>query len=374
MEEAEDGLYRLKPEYRVKGDNDVPGTCRKNIRFVLSAEVSCIYSKNGRTRKVHHLLLAPAFAAAQRINAALAKIGNLKADGRPILGLDSKALMKIVLDASPDVLLIPAHAWTPHFSIFGSNSGFDSIEECFDDYSKYIYAIETGLSSDPQMNWRLSALDKITLISNSDAHSLPNLGREANMFNLDIAQTNYDEFFGAIKNKDSELFLKTIEFYPEEGMYHVDGHRACDFSCTPTQTKKLGGLCLKCKKSLTVGVLSQVEKLADRPEGYRPPDAIPYVSLVELDKIIAQALGVKSRKSVKVQAEYEKLIKYHNEFEILLDLSYDELAKITTPIIVEGIKRVREGKLKITPGFDGEYGRVEIFTDDERKELQGKLL
>ncbi|OGH87545.1 MAG: hypothetical protein A3J93_03395 [Candidatus Magasanikbacteria bacterium RIFOXYC2_FULL_42_28] len=372
LEEVGNGFLKLKlpppptsPSGRGRNDD---------VRFILGTEVSCIYSQGGKTRRVHLLLFFPKISDVEKFNSALTKEGcNIRADGRPILGLTAKEVLQIMKDINPKSVLIPAHAWTPWFAVFGSKSGYDSLEECFEELTPEIFAIETGLSSDPPMNWRLSALDKITLISNSDAHSLPNLGREANMFNLDIAKTNYDEFFGAIKNKDSELFLKTIEFYPEEGMYHVDGHRACDFSCTPTQTKKLGGLCPKCKKSLTVGVLSQVEKLADRPEGYRPPDAIPYVSLVELDKIIAQALGVKSRKSVKVQAEYEKLIKYHNEFEILLDLSYDELAKITTPIIVEGIKRVREGKLKITPGFDGEYGRVEIFTDDERKEFQGKL-
>lgn len=361
LEELDSGFLKLK-----KDDS--------SVRFILGTEVSCIYKHKEKTRRVHLLLFFPKISDVEKFNSTLTKEGcNIRADGRPILGLTAKEVLQIMKDINPKSVMIPAHAWTPWFAVFGSKSGYDSLAECFEELTPEIFAIETGLSSDPPMNWRLSALDKITLVSNSDAHSLPNLGREANVFNFDPAKVDYDNFFGAIKNKDKETFLKTLEFYPEEGMYHVDGHRVCGFSCLPKETKKLGGLCPKCKKSLTVGVLSQVEKLADRSTGYRPPDVIPYVSLVELDKIIAQALGVKNRQSVKVQAEYEKLIKLHSEFDILLNLSYDELAKITTPIIMEGIKRVREGKLKIIPGFDGQYGTVKIFTPEERKELQGKL-
>ncbi len=361
LEELGNGFLRLKN--------------KNDTLFILGTEVSCIYKHKDKTRRVHLLLFFPKISDVEKFNATLTKEGcNIRADGRPILGLTAKEILKMIKEINPRSVMIPAHAWTPWFAVFGSKSGYDSLEECFEELTGEIFAIETGLSSDPPMNWRLSALDNIALISNSDAHSLPNLGREANVFNLDIAKTNYDEFFAVIKNKDKEIFLKTIEFYPEAGMYLVNVHFDCAFSCVPAQTKKIGGLCPKCKKSLTVGVLSQVEKLADRPEGYVPPDAIPYVSLVELDKIIAEALGVKSRQSVKVQTEYQKLIKLHSEFKILLDLSYDELSKITLPEIVEGIKRVRESKLKITPGFDGQYGRVTIFAPEERKELQSKLL
>lgn len=349
------------------------------VKFILGTEVSCIYSQGGQTRRVHLCLFFPDLASVEKFNKKLTGAGkNLRSDGRPILGMSAKEVLTIMKEIAPRSVMIPAHAWTPWFAVFGSKSGFDSLEECFEELTPEIFAIETGLSSDPTMNWRLSALDKIALVSNSDAHSLPNLGREANIFALDITKTNYDELMKIIKEKKSPpaggQFLKTIEFYPEEGMYHLDGHRACNSRLTPKETKKNKGLCPVCKKELTVGVLNRVEKLADRPDGFTPPNAVPFVSLVELDKIIGEALDIKSRQSAAVQREYQNLIKKGgNEFNILLNLFYAELTKITLPEIVEGIRRVREKELKIEPGFDGQYGRVSIFSPKEKADRQKSL-
>ncbi|KKQ40811.1 MAG: PHP domain protein [Candidatus Magasanikbacteria bacterium GW2011_GWA2_37_8] len=345
------------------------------IKFILGTEVSCIYSQGGKTRRVHLCLFFPNLADVEKFNNTLTDRGcNIHSDGRPILGLSSIEVLKIMKSINERSVMIPAHAWTPWFAVFGSKSGFDSLEECFGDLSSEIFAIETGLSSDPAMNWMLSALDKVTLVSSSDAHSLPNLGREANVFNLDIAKASYDDLFLAIKNKDPKIFLNTVEFYPEEGMYHFDGHRDCDVCFAPADTKKNKNICPKCKKPVVVGVLNRVEVLADRAEGFVPSNSIPFVSLVGLDKIICEALGIKSRSSNKVQKKYNELIKKgDNEFNILLNLSYPELAKITLPEIVEGIRRVREKKLSISPGFDGQYGKVTIFSSEERKVFQEKL-
>ncbi|MDD2672531.1 MAG: endonuclease Q family protein [Syntrophales bacterium] len=356
---AEPGLYKLKTD--------------DQTRFILTSEISCIYTKNGKVRKIHVLIFAPSLEVVQKINTHLDFIGNIKSDGRPILGLDAKELAKIVLGISPDCFIVPAHAWTPWFSIFGSKSGFDSIEECFEEYSKYIYAIETGLSSDPPMNWRLSALDKITLISNSDAHSPRKLGREANVFDTDL---NYNAIIGAIKDKDPRRFLYTIEFFPEEGKYHYDGHRTCEISLTPPESKKYNNICPTCGKPLTIGVMNRVERLADRKQGFGPNGAIPFRSLVPLEEIIAESLGV-GVASKQVDMEYKNLIKkLGSEFNILLEASKQDLVGATLPEIVEGIIRVREGKVSITPGYDGVYGKVSIFSKGEQKKLnrQGTLI
>jgi len=351
LEPAEAGLFKLK--------NSVSPT-----RFLLTVEISCIYSKNNRVRRVHILIFAPSFTAVEKINAHLNWIGNLKADGRPILGLDAKELAKIALDASSDCLVIPAHAWTPWFAIFGSKSGFDSIEECFDEYAKYIYAIETGLSSDPAMNWRLSALDKITLISNSDSHSLAKIGREANVFDTEIS---YPAIAEAIKTKDPSKFLSTVEFFPEEGKYHYDGHRVCGVSFHPSESKKYNNICPKCGKILTIGVLSRVEELADRPVGYRPENAIPFKSLIPLEEIIAEALGTLTG-TKRGQEEYNNLIeKFGNEFQVLLEASPQDLEASTLPGIADGILKVREGKANIEPGYDGVFGKIKIFSQGEQK-------
>jgi len=290
LEPAEPGLFKLVPArtYSARGiknkiysallNNDwLPNTNNRpqdeGIRFLLSSEISCIYSKNNRTRKIHLIVLAPNFSVVEKINTRLGWIGNLKADGRPILGLDAKELLKIVLNISEDCLVIPGHIWTPWFSLFGSNSGFDSIEECFGDYAKYIYVGETGLSSDPAMNWRWSALDKIALVSNSDAHSPSKIGREANVFDTDLS---YSGIVEAIKSKDPQKFLETIEFFPEEGKYHYDGHRNCQISLAPQKAKKMKNICPKCGRPLTVGVLHRVDDLADRKEGKKPAQNIPF--------------------------------------------------------------------------------------------------
>lgn len=345
------GLFFLK--------EDPQGT-----HFMLTAEVSNMFTQGGRGRRVHTLIFAPSFEVVERINSQLGKLGRLGSDGRPIFGFSAKDLLKMVLDISPDCLLIPAHAWTPWFSIFGANSGFDSIPECFAEESKYIYSIETGLSSDPEMNWRLSALDDITLISNSDAHSPGKIGREANIFDC---QLSYPAIMEAIRKKDPRKILFTVEFFPEEGKYHFDGHRNCNILFSPQETKKHNALCPVCGKRLTVGVMNRVEELADRPEGAVPPKPIPALHMVPLDEIIADALRVGAG-SASVEKEYLRLVERGgSEFDILLELSPEELSSFTPPLILEGILRVREGRLKITPGYDGVFGKIQIFSPDERE-------
>ena len=360
--ESEPGLYKLKGS-------------KSKVRFFNATEVACIYSKGGKVRRLHIVIFAPNLETVEKINQKLGKIGKLASDGRPILGLDAKKLAEMVFDVSSECMIIPAHAWTPWFAVFGSKSGFDSLEECFEELTPHIYSIETGLSSDPPMNWRLSQLDNITLISNSDAHSPQNIGREANVF--DLQNLSYQEICNAIKKKDKNKFLYTIEFYPEEGMYHFDGHRACSVSLSPEETKKLKNICPVCKKPLTIGVLNRVDNLADREEGFaneklnnkilEDKNFIPYKSLVGLDDVIAEAFDISGRRSKKVMAEYENIIsKGKSEFNVLLDLSYEELKNITLPQIVEGIKRNREGKIYIEPGFDGQYGKVTLFSKEEK--------
>ena len=353
------GLYKLKSA----GD--------EKVKFILSTEVALIYKDAGKARRIHLVIHAPNLAAAEELNKYLDKDYNIRSDGRPILGMSAPDLMKLCLGIDKKFLIYPAHIWTPWFAVFGSKSGFDKMEECFHEYAKDIYALETGLSSDPEMNWRLSALDRLTILSNSDAHSLPNLAREANVF--EMKEASYDEIYGIIKNKNFEKIKFTIEFYPEEGMYHYSGHRICGVSFTPSETKKLKGICPVCKKPLTIGVMDRVEELADRAEGFKPAQAAPFKKLVELDKIIAEALDIKSRHSAKVQIVYNDLIKKGgNELKILLDTSLEDLGKMAEAAIVEGIKRVREGRLIIKPGFDGQYGEIKIF--DEKEKLKNKQI
>lgn len=356
LEPAESGLFKLR-------NSD------SQTRFILTSEISCIYSKRGKVRKIHILIFAPSFEIVEKINIHLGWLGNLKADGRPILGLDAKELAKIVLNTSGDCLIVPAHLWTPFFSIFGSRSGFDSIEECFEDYSKYIYAGETGLSSSPDMNWRLSAMDKITLISNSDAHSAQKIGREANVF--DGNELNYQSIINAIKYRGATpvnlRLIYTIEFFPEEGKYHYDGHRLCGISLSPAESKKYNNICPNCGRPLTIGVLNRVEQLADRPEGFKPENAIPFKSLVPLAEIIADVLS-QGVGTIEVDKEYKNLIKkFGNEFSVLIDVPRQELEAVTLPEIAEGIVRVREGKVFIEPGYDGVYGKIRIFSRGEQK-------
>ncbi|OGW34446.1 MAG: DNA helicase UvrD [Nitrospirae bacterium GWD2_57_9] len=365
LETAGNGLYKLKKEYR---SDDVPPSCRAEVYFILSAEISCIYSKGGKTRKVHSVVLAPDFDAAARLNLSLARIGNLKSDGRPILGLDAKELLRITLEASPDNLYIPAHAWTPHFSVFGAASGFDSLEECYEDLTPHIHAIETGLSSDPLMNWQLSALDKITLVSNSDAHSAAKIGREANILDCELS---YAGMMSAIKTRKG--FVGTIEFFPEEGKYHYDGHRDCGVSLTPKETVHHDYCCPVCSRKVTVGVMHRVGKLADREHGFRPPEARPFTSIIPLPEIIAEGLQC-GPNTKKVNAIYFAMLEQlGNEFGILMDVPLDRIEQAGTPLIREAISRMRAGKVNIAPGYDGEYGKVRIFEEVERREIKGQM-
>ena len=353
LKPAETGLFQLKKS-------------GEETRFMLTAEISCIYSKGGKVRKIHLIILAPTFEAVEKINARLGRIGNIKSDGRPILGLDAKEAVKIALEASEECLVIPAHCMTPWFSIFGSKSGFDSIEECFEEYSKHIYALETGLSADPKMLWQIPDGRKVALISNSDCHSPGKIGREANVFDTEIS---YPAIVDAIKAKDPKRFLNTIEFFPEEGKYHYDGHRNCNISLSPQESKKSGNICPNCGKALTIGVLNRVAELADRPEGFKPKKLIPFKSLIPLEEIIAEAFGVK-KINKKGEIEYKNLIKkFGTEFNILLEVSYQELKSATLPEIAEGVIKVREGKVKIKPGYDGVYGRISLFSQGEQKKL-----
>jgi len=373
------------------------------VKFILSTEVALIYKDGGKARRIHLVIHAPSIKAAEELNNYLDKDFNIRSDGRPILGLAAPDLMKLCLSINKKFLIYPAHIWTPWFAVFGSKSGFDKMEECFHEYTKNIYAIETGLSSDPEMNWRLSALDKLTILSNSDAHSLQNIAREANVFKM--KEITYDEIYNIIKNKkiffsdvihnsaenDNNIgVMHTLEFYPEEGMYHYDGHRACGISFIPRETRKQKNICPVCKKPLTIGVMYRVEELADRPaftevsSGAKiflgkpvslnpPPGQAKFIKIVELDKIIAEAMDVKSRRSNKVQMVYNNLIKQGgNELNILLNISLKDLVKMADESVVEGIKRVREGRLIIRPGFDGQYGEIKIFSEQEKKKNKQK--
>jgi len=298
------------------------------------------------------------------LNNELSRIGNLYADGRPILGISAKELAKIVLGISNECFVVPAHIWTPWFSLFGANSGFDDIEECFGELTSQIYALETGLSSDPEMNWALSGLDRFTLISNSDAHSPASLGREANIFNCRI---DYREIVSAIKNREKDKFLGTIEFFPQQGKYHYDGHRNCNVCLSPKETKSYNNICPRCGKHLTIGVMHRVCELADREIGFRPEGAIPFTSLVVLRDVISEAVG-KTSKSTEVDRLYNYLIeKFGSEFKIMLTVPFDELYKVH-PKIAEGVAKVKERKVKIFPGHDGVYGKVTIFEEEKREE------
>ncbi len=337
----------------------------KDVNFILTGEVGNIFKKDGRIRRIHTIIFAPSFEVVDKINIKLSTRGSLSADGRPVFGFPVKDLVKLLLDISPECFIVPAHAWTPWFSIFGANSGFDSIEECFEEEAENIYSIETGLSSDPEMNWRISALDRITLISNSDAHSPNKIGREANIFDCEM---DYKEIIEVIKKKDKNRFLSTIEFFPEEGKYHFDGHRKCNVSFSPKESIKINNICPVCKERLTIGVMHRVEELADREEGFVPPNAIPSRHLIPLDEIIAEALGY-DKGSKAVEREYMRLVEvYGSEFDILMNLEEEELKRFASNKIVEGIMRVRRGEVYINAGYDGKYGEIKIFKEKKPQE------
>jgi uncharacterized protein (TIGR00375 family) len=366
---AEPGLFKLKDELARPCDMQVPPACRAPVRFILATEISNIYKKNGKTRKNHNLVFAPELAVARQFNAKLDRIGNIKSDGRPILGLDARNLLEILLETADQSFLVPAHIWTPWFSVLGSKSGFDSIEECFDDLTPHIFAVETGLSSDPAMNWRVSSLDGLTLVSNSDAHSPLNLGREANLFDTELS---FSAIKTALKTGDPRQFLGTFEFYPEEGKYHIDGHRNCKISFWPATTLKHDGQCPVCGKPLTLGVLYRVEELADRKEGQKPAQSHPFTSSIQLVDILAEVLRV-GPTSKKVQQTYQTLLdKLGSEFDILHHLEIDAIEQAAIPLLGEAVARMRRQEINIIPGYDGEYGRIRIFNEQERQTLLGQ--
>jgi len=342
-----------------------------DMSFILSTEISFIYSKKGKVRKVHLLVLAPDFESVGMINGKLTGIGNLGSDGRPILGMDAKEFVKIIAKYCPKCVVIPAHIWTPWFSLFGANSGFDSIEECFEEMTPFIFALETGLSSDPSMNWLLSALDKYTLISNSDAHSPSKILREANVFNTDFS---YSGLVDALKSKDPDKFLHTLEFFPEEGKYHYDGHRKCDIIFSPQETIQNKYLCPKCGKKLTVGVMHRVAELADREPGRSSPSRVPYKNLIPLSEIIAQAVE-KSTGSKSVWEIYFRFIhEFQTEHKILTEVPIEELSRIAPIRISQGIELMRRGQVRIIPGHDGVFGKIHLFENEEEgKDKQGQL-
>ena len=361
---AEEGVYTLRNDLRLP--SATPGDAP---RFVVTGEISSIYKKDGKTRKVHNIILLPSLEAADELSAKLESIGNIRSDGRPILGLDSRDLLELTMETCPDAELIPAHIWTPHFSMFGAFSDFDSIEACFGDMTPYIHAIETGLSSDPPMNWRVSALDRLTLVSNSDAHSPAKLGREANLLETGLS---YPELIRAIRT--GEGFRGTVEFFPEEGKYHLDGHRNCGVCLTPTETKQHGGLCPICGKKLTIGVEHRVEELADRPEGFRPEHAKPFESLAPLPEVIAASTGI-SATSKKTSEQYERMLRTLGpEFYILRQASIADIEQAAGSCIAEGIRRLRLGKVERKAGFDGEYGTISLLTPSEIEQFNDKFL
>jgi len=334
------------------------------VLFALTAEVSNIYFKAGRSRKIHNIILAPSLEAVSEINKALSEYGNLYSDGRPILRLECDKLVKKVLAVNPDCMIIPSHIWTPHFSLFGANSGFDAIEECFEEETDNIFALETGLSSDPLMNWRWSKLDRFTLVSNSDSHSPRKIGREANVFSRKM---NYKEILDTLKNKDKDKFLYTVEFFPQEGKYHWDGHRKCDVRLSPEEAQKVRNTCPTCGRRLTIGVMHRVAVLGDREENYLLKTSPGYKHMVPLAEIIASALDM-GAETATVEKEYNKLIAaFHNEFNILLSAPEEELKKRCSPKIAGGITRVRQGRVNVVPGYDGVYGEVNVYEggDDE---------
>lgn len=361
LEPAEPGLFKLKDEYAGPIDKILPPSVREAvIRFVPSVEIAAIYSKGGKVRKLHQLIIMPDFAGVSELNSRLERIGNVKADGRPILGIDSKELLRHALESNPDSLYIPAHIWTPWFGMFGSKSGFDSVQEAFEELTPEIRAIETGLSSDPGMNWRVADLDGVTITSHSDAHSPQKLGREATVVQSALC---YDDVIGAIKSNDERL-VGTIEFFPEEGKYHYDGHRVCNIRFTPAETKAHNGVCPACNKPLVVGVENRLESLAGRPEGYVPISAKRTEYIIPLAEILAELHGTKSASGKVVTAEYHEVIdRLGDEFSVLRNIPTAAIEAAGFPILALAIERLRSGDVVRDPGYDGVFGTIKVFKD-----------
>jgi uncharacterized protein (TIGR00375 family) len=363
---ADNGLYQLKPDIAGICDKEVPSVCRGTVQFMLVTEISNIYKKNGRVRKIHNLIFIPEIEQAIKLNRKLEKIGNIGSDGRPILGLDARNLLELTLSVGDQAFLVPAHIWTPWFSMLGSKSGFDSILECFDDLSSHIFAVETGLSSDPIMNWRVSSLDQAVLISNSDAHSPSKLGREANQFDTELS---FSAIRQALMNPSKKEFIGTIEFFPEEGKYHYDGHRKCQICLHPVETQQVNGICPVCGKPLTVGVLYRTHELADRKDGDRSPRHKPFFYSVPLTEILSEILNVGSS-SKEVMKRYETALnRLGPELNIIASMSLDEIRSANIPLLAEAIQKIRQNDIHISPGYDGEFGKIRLFSPEERQML-----
>ena len=363
VQESDTGLYKVarNPE--------------SSVCFITATEVSTIFNFENEIKKIHHVILAPNIETAAQVNDRLSKYGDLTTDGRPTLNMTAPLLVEEVMEASSENMIFPAHVWTPWFSIFGAFSGFDTVEECYQDMAKHIYALETGLSSDPPMNWRLSRLDRFALVSNSDSHSFwPwRIGREANVF--DLEKLSYHEIIDSIRRKDKTRFKFTIETDPAYGKYHWTGHRNCHVALSPQEAIKLGNICPVCRKKLTKGVEQRVEELADRPAGFMPENAIGFKRLLPLSDIIATVLNTDSPSTQKVWSIYNVLIKnVGDEYTVLFDASADALSRFVDEKIAEAIVRVREGHVKVVPGYDGVYGRLVVFADDSvEKPVSGRV-
>jgi DNA helicase II / ATP-dependent DNA helicase PcrA len=369
LQPAEPGLFRIKDERALSSPLPNVTPALSIVRFMLSAEISCIYKRHGKVRKVHNLLYVPDFESAERISGRLADIGNIVSDGRPILGLDSRDLLEILLELAPEGFLVPAHIWTPWFSLFGSRSGFDHIEECFGDLTSHVFALETGLSSDPDMNRMISALDRFALISNSDCHSPSKLGREVNLLSTGL------DFFSlrdAIRENCRETFQGTVEFFPEEGKYHSDGHRLCNICLAPHETRALTGMhCPVCGKPLTVGVHHRVMDLSDRTKPLHKPDAPQVFSLIPLPEVLSEILGV-GPSSKEVLRQYAQVIaRFGSEFNLLLRTPLDEIHQ-AAPLLAEAVNRIRTGRVIRQPGYDGQFGVIRVFEEHERVKPTGR--
>ena len=357
LEPAEKGLFKVRSDIEHRLEPTIPTLCRSPVRYILQAEVSTVYKKAGKTRKIHNLLYLPDLASAYRLIDALSPFGSLKSDGRPTVLMDAKDLVKIVLDVHSEAFVIPAHIWTPWFSVLGSKSRFNSIEECYEEFSPHIFAVETGLSSDPVMNWRLSSLDRFQLVSNSDAHSASKIGRKATIFSC---PHSFQAIRSALSTGDG--LEGTIEMFPQEGKYFLDGHRKCKFSCMPEKTRKLDGLCPKCHKPLTQGVVHRLEELADRKEGQKRPSPKPYRYCIPLKEILAEVLRV-GPKTIRVEEAYNTLItSLGPELKILSQTSIDDIDAIGIPSLKEAITRMRKGAVRKQSGFDGQYGTVHALS------------
>ncbi len=363
---AEPGLYRLRPDLEREVAATLPAACRLPTRFMLEVEISTIYKKGEKTRKIHHLIYAAHFETAGKFRERLGAIGNIASDGRPILGLDSRHLLEIALESGPDAYLIPAHVWTPWFAVLGSMGGFDAIEDCYGDLSSHVFAIETGLSSDPEMIWRVSQLDRYTLISSSDAHSPPKLGREASVFDTEL-----DYFALRRALETGEGHGGTVEFFPEEGKYHLDGHRACGVCLEPEATRELGGRCPECGKALTIGVLHRVEDLADHPVGRRSPRPLPFRSLVPLPEILGEIRQTGAGSKTVAQAAAGLAARFGPELQLLEQMPLEEVVGAGDPVLAEALARLRAGRVLRQAGYDGEYGVIRLFSPGE---LEARML